>query len=349
MSRSWDFSSTAGVAWVSANPSKGVYTWTGLDAWLALNQNTGVDLIYTFGLTPLWASSNKTAPGTYGPGLCAPPSDLTDWDNYVTAVAQHAAGRIKYWEMWNEPNFAQTYCGDIPTMVTMVQHASKIIKSIDPAAVILSPAVCGGEGASWLQTFLTDGGGAYVDVISFHGYSGGTAEALVSTINYIRSAMTAGGASKLPMWDSEASWGDLNGLPSITDPTAQAAFVAKFYLLHWSEGISRFVWYGWDSTTTWGELWSTSGINPAGVAYGQIYNWMVGATLTAPCTEDSSGDWSCTFSRSGVTSVAVWNSTKTVTAKVSATYTRYQDLTGAVHAIVNNTVTVGNSPILLEN
>ena len=57
----------------------------------------------------------------------APPSSMSYWDNYVTAIATHAAGRIKYWELWNEPNEA-TYCGDMPTIITMAQHAYQIIK-----------------------------------------------------------------------------------------------------------------------------------------------------------------------------------------------------------------------------
>jgi hypothetical protein len=348
--RSWDVTWPS-VDWADSNPAPGVYAWAGVDAWLAVNAGKGIDLIYTLGRTPLWASSNPTAPGTYGPGQCAPPTNIADWDNYVTALAQHAAGRIKYWELWNEPNYAVTYCGDIPTMVTMAQHASTIIKSIDPTAVILSPAAVAEAGATWLQTFLTDGGAPYVDVIAFHGYSGASAESMVQTIGYFRNAMEAGGVAKLPMWDTEASWGDVNNVPAITDPASQAAFVAKSYLLQWSQGISRFVWYGWDAAEMWGQLWtSAGGMNQAATAYQQTYNWMVGATLTSPCTADSAGDWYCTFSRSGgAVSEAAWNSTKNNTVTVPAQYTQYLDLQGGVHPIVNHTVTLGNSPILLEN
>ena len=97
-------------------------------------------MIYTLGRTPQWASSQPNAPGPYGPGQCAPPSDLSNWDNYVNAIVTHVAGKIKYWELWNEPNDPKYYCGDIPTMVTMAQHAAQIIKSIDPTALVLSPA-----------------------------------------------------------------------------------------------------------------------------------------------------------------------------------------------------------------
>ena len=110
-----------------------------------MNQALGKDMIYTLGRTPLWASSDPKAPGSYHPGDCAPPANMSDWDNYLTAIAAHAAGKIKYWEIWNEPNNSTGYCGAIPTLVTMTQHANAIIKAIDPSAIILSPACNGGD------------------------------------------------------------------------------------------------------------------------------------------------------------------------------------------------------------
>ena len=110
----------------------------------------GTEIIYTFGKTPRWASTAPDAAGVYGPGECAPPS-ISAWDQYVTAIVTNAAGRIKYWELWNEPDQANSYCGDLATMVTMAQHAYRIIKSIDPSAMVLSPSATGRTGATWLE------------------------------------------------------------------------------------------------------------------------------------------------------------------------------------------------------
>ena len=66
-------------------------------------------------------------------------------------------------EVWNEPNAPNFYCGGISTMILMAQHASRIIKGIDPSALILSPGVTGGPGPQWLAEFLARGGNHYVD------------------------------------------------------------------------------------------------------------------------------------------------------------------------------------------
>jgi polysaccharide biosynthesis protein PslG len=346
--RSWD--AYPGLDWSEANPSAGTYKFTDLDTFIAANQARGSDIIYTFGRTPLWASSKPSAPGPYGPGQCAPPANVSAWDNYVRAIATHAAGRIKYWELWNEPDDAHFYCGDIPTMVTMAQHASRIIKEIDPSALILSPAVTGGPGPAWLASFLSLGGTASVDVIAFHGYWSANAEDVVNVISTYTTVMAANGAATKPMWDTESSWAGFGNLAT-PDNSRQIGFIAKDYLLHWSQGVSRFVWYAYDGGLIWGGLWSAgTGESPAVTSYKETYRWMVGALLTTPCAADQTGIWTCTLSREGgYSGEVVWISDKTGSFVVPMQYTVYRDLGGEVHTITNHTITVGDQPVLLEN
>ncbi len=346
--RSWD--AIPGPDWADSNPSPGVYDFANLDLFIAANQPSATngltqarDMIYTLGRTPRWASSNPTASTPYGPGQCAPPTSLAYWDEYITAVVKHVAGKIKYWELWNEPQNSIYYCGDIPTLVTMSQHARSIIKDIDPDAVILSPGMAGGaEGPVWLNTFLSSGGAATVDAIAIHGYWDQVAEDLLTEVAEYRAVMATNRLSSLPMWDTEGS-GKL--MPSWE---LQAAFLAKYYLLHWSQGIQRFLWYGYDTVPEWGQLWTAAGgNNESATAYAQTYDWMVGATMSSPCTE-SDGDWTCQFTRSNYESMALWNSSATKTVTVPSQFVQYRDLEGTVHPISDHTVTIDNSPILVE-
>jgi hypothetical protein len=345
--RSWDASNLDNVAldWADVNRSAYSYDFTNLDAFIALNRARGADIIYTFGRTPSWASSQPNAPGFYSPGECAPPTEMSTWDNFVTAIATHAAGQIKYWEIWNEPDLTGTYCGDIPTMVTMAQHASQIIKGIDPSAIILSPGVTSVQGPAWLDSFLSGGAADSVDVIAFHGYSGADAEDIVDVISSYKTVMAANGVAAKPMWDTESSWGGANTLTS----SQQVGFVAKYYLLHWSQGVSRFVWYAYDPGIWGGLTIADGGETPAAASYSQVHQWMVGAFMATPCAADPVGIWTCTLTRpGGYTAEAVWISNTTASFTVPAQYAVYRDLTGAIHTISGNTLTVGDQPILLE-
>jgi hypothetical protein len=118
----------AGTSWNDLEPSKGVYSWSILDGYLALAQKHNVDALYTFGQTAEWAASGSSSQCVYGPGSCFPPLNIQDWDDFVTAVVAHSAGKIKYWVIWNETNYTRFWMGNLPTLVTMAQHAYKIIQ-----------------------------------------------------------------------------------------------------------------------------------------------------------------------------------------------------------------------------
>src|SRR4051812_25166745 len=121
--RLWD----SGVDWHEIATARGTYNWTNFDKWMALAQQHNVDVTYTFGRVPSWANG--------GQGTAAPMTNMQDWDDFVRAVVTRAAGRVKYWEIWNEPNDTHFWNGSVATLVTMAQHARDIIKSIDANAV----------------------------------------------------------------------------------------------------------------------------------------------------------------------------------------------------------------------
>ena len=345
--RSWD--AEPNLAWAEINTAPGVYDFSGLDNFIQLNQTRNADMIYTFGRTPQWASSQPTTSGTYGPGQCAPPADMAVWDAYVTAIVTHAAGRIKYWEIWNEPSSPGFYCGDMPTLVTMAAHAWKIIKKIDPTALVLSPPMTDTLGPVWAGDFLYLGGAAYVDVISFHGYSSFQAEDINAIVASYRFVMAANGVANKPLWDTESSWAG-NGNLGTPAMATQVGYIAKSYVLHYSLGVSRFVWYAYDGGTTWGGLQNANGTpSLAATAYTETEKWLEGASLSSPCALGINLVWNCGFVRSGGYSGEVlWITGSSLTITLPVQYTEYRDLAGNVHPITNHQVLVSDQPILVE-
>ncbi len=338
--RSWD---AARVSWSDINTASDLYDWSGFDAWMDYGSRHGLDVVYTFGRTPLWASSKPAAPSGFGPGQCAPPVNMSDWDNFVTAVVHRAAGRIKYWELWNEPQDQTEYCGTSSQMVAMAQHAYGIIKSANTDFQVITPATLydNGAGPKWLDSYLADGGTRYTDIVSFHGYLLGPAENHLQVIQEYRTITSKYGLQTKPLWNTESDWGDVQGVEN------QAAYLAKYYLLQWHEGLERFYWYAYDNDR-YGTLYSNGTLTKAGIAYQQVFNWMVGATQDQSCAKDADSTWVCGFTRSGgYQALAVWNSTKSATYTPAPQYKQYRDLAGALHSI-SGPITIGNAPVLLE-
>jgi hypothetical protein len=329
--RLWD----AQVAWNQIETSRGSYNWSKFDTWISLAQQHNVGLMYTFGHTPIW--SNSAGSGT------KPPDNLQDWDDFVRAIATRSAGRVKVWEVWNEPNASNFWTGSNAQLVEMARRAYNIIKSLDPNAIVVSPVPQGGSAYQWMDGYLAAGGGAYANVIAFHGYvSPSSVESSLTTlINNMQSVMTKYGQQNKPLWNTEASWGQNSSYP---DYNAEASITARMLLLQYPK-VARFYWYGWDQST-WGTLWWwTGGQRPAGVAYNEVHRWMVGNTMN-PCSV-SGTVWTCNLTRpDGSTGRIVWNSAGTSTYNTG--YTKYHTITSASGAI-SGSVSIGTAPKLLDN
>jgi hypothetical protein len=347
--RTWD----TAASWSDINPAPNTYVWSNLDALIDLAQKHRVDLVFTLGRTPRWASASPDTRSANGPGRCAPPADIRYWEEFLRAIAVHAGGKIKYWETWNEPQSpdSQYYCGDVLTMVQLQRRVYEIVKMIDPRAMVLTPSPVGGYGPAWMARFLAGGGGNYADIMNFHGYMapGADAELIIGTIAKFKEIFAEHGQATKPVWDTEAGWGENAWL---SDPDLQAAFLAKFYLLHWSSGVERFYWYAYDNNK-WGTLWdSANGLHKAGIAYREVHQWLQGATMTEPCTVDKAL-WTCKLVReNGYRALVLWNSPKasapTNRASVPEEFRQYRDVEGHLFKISFGTVPISDRPIIVE-
>jgi hypothetical protein len=351
------------TSWADINTAKGVYDWTKLNDWITQAGDKNIELIYTFGFTPKWASSKSNDSSCdFADGACDPPSDLnsdgtgTDqhWIDFVTAIAKQAPS-IKYWELWNTPHDIKQWTGTDAQLVRMAQDANTYIKKYISDAKIISmangqlqysypasnctmPDKMGGYFAAGLTK--------YIDIVAFHTYYTTVAEDIVPVIQCYQSTMSTYGVSKLPLWSTEGAWGTDAELSS---KTSQAGYVARTFLLLWSNGVVRHYWYAWNDQNT-GTLESNGKANTAGDAYTQVESWMSGRTMSTLCSEKSS-IWTCGITGSGgYEAQAVWapGGNKSYTAPDQ--YTSYLNLSGTKTTIKKGaTVTVGVEPILLQN
>ncbi len=309
---------------------------------------------------------SATCGGVYAPAACAEaPADLGKWDQYLSQLVAHLGpGAIQYWELWNEANIPDYWRGNPETLVTMAEHARRIIKSVDPKAVILSPSVTGNYetqtecdsytrycGSAWLGTWLGLGGRGLVDGVAFHGYPaiGEAPEQIQGAVGVLAAVMNKNGMGTLPLWDTESSWGRAVQFPTEEN---QMAWVAKHLILEQSIGVQRSFWYAYDNAT-WGSLWTgASGVNQAGSAFEQVHTWLTGAAVNQPCTAlaNDPTTYVCGYTRAnGYVAQAVWTTGAAKDFRVSSNLVQYRDLNGAVHSVNADAVEISSTPILLEN
>jgi hypothetical protein len=342
--------------WISVEKRKGQFDWKELDRYTEAAESHGMGFFFSSGFVPEWAAENKSSckQANFNPevSMCTSMvANIRDWDNFVTALATRYKGKIHIYDLWNEPWNENIFTGSVPDMVTLTTHMHDIIRSIDPSAVIVAPAP---TPHRWLEGYLAAGGVRSVDAFSVHGYTTNmdldTPEVSQAWKSEpLKAILAKYGLADKPIWDTEGSWGN-QARRAIKDPDLQAAFVARAYLLHWAAGITRYYWYAWDEPN-WGTLWDReTGLRKPGVAYEQIYQWMVGATMTRLCSERGGDTWTCEFSRpGGYVAEAVWNTSGNQHYSAPSKYSQFRDLDGNTVKVSSGSVEIGLKPILLEN
>ena len=356
------------TTWPFLEQVEGSYNWKPLDEYVAVAQNHNLGFYWTNANIPPWAAAN---PGTcsYYKGTriqaCTSmikASKMAAFDLFLATLVQRYKGRITMYELWNEPNVGNVFTGTVAQMVTLTEHVYNAVRSNDPAALIAGPS---STYAPYLLSYFQHGGPRGIDLIDIHGYpnvdQNDVPEAIVGFKSVgVKVNMASIGLQNKPIWDSENSWG---GPLADRDPDYRASFVARSLVEHWSVGMQKAFWYGWDEPV-WGTLWTpTNGITLAGTAFGVVEGWMVGATMPHPCTENGgtvfAAVYTCDLTRSGgYQARAVFDTTQTCKKGVCTTssytpdpkYIQYQDITGTVFPISpGETVQIGLKPILLEN
>jgi hypothetical protein len=336
--------------WPNLEPRRGVFQWEKLDALVALAEQYHVEPVLVLGLTPTWASARPEQVSDYGPGTSpAEPADMQDWVNYITAVATRYQGRIRAYEVWNEPN-CQYFSGDVMGIFRLTQAAHGALKHVDATIKVISPSFM--NDPDYLNYFLIDGGAEYIDILGYHFYTApGPPEDMVDSVAKVRKVMANHGISKMPIWNTEIGWESDN----FADDDQRMGYVARTALVNWALGIERFGWYAWDNHD-WCTLWMTERDNttlaPGGVAFGALQQWLVGARMVG-ATKDDQDTWTCTIVQAnGRTARIIWN------AQQSRPFTPPAGWNVAIAKSLNGyrqlvspggKVTAAASPILLES
>ena len=369
--RLWDV-----AYWAMIDTYQGQNNWTKMDNSIAISQQYGVsDFIFTFGHVPAWASTSPSDPCTNGEGAgtCTFPN-MVAFDEFATQVVQRYCGQVKYYETWNEPDNPQFWDGTNAQMLTIAQNVYQIVKNpancgctngtcspnggVNPNKVLMPPVSgVGSAQIDWLDSYLAavDAPYPYADIATFHGYSypGNPPEAFVSGVQLLQQALATNGLSNLALWNTEASWES----DATYDDDEQASWLMRYHTLQAALGVSRFIWYSYDSCS-WGTLWSsplcsdTEGqLTEPGNAYSTIENWFIGANLTH-CQQYQNGLWACELQRAGnYDAWVLWSSTgATISVPVPPNLglTVYRDWQNNVVALPAQ-LTVSQMPVLLEN
>jgi polysaccharide biosynthesis protein PslG len=167
--------------WIERAP--GNYNWKDVDDGLEILAANKINAVVTLnGPVPCWHAAKKVDEPCKGPLWSLP--RRAAWNNFVRMAVTRYADKVKYWEIWNEPNLV--YAIDNPVLgdrladyrESLLIPGAIAIRAADPKAKIVAPVLAGATGgaetpeklARMLSDILIPAVRGYVDVVSFHVY-----------------------------------------------------------------------------------------------------------------------------------------------------------------------------------
>jgi len=250
----WEF------RWDRLEPTPGSWDFSATDAVVASSQQYGLQVEGILIGTPNWAVQPGDKPGNGLPrNAYLPYSDPHNlWAQYVRQTVTHYAGKVAYWEVWNEPDLSFFWSNTPADYFQLLKVAYKVIKSVDPQASVLMAGMVVPDLRFFSQVLdainatpnWRDNHG-YFDAVAWHAY--GPASSLYTNINTMRGILAAKGHPGAPIWVTEDGFpaSNPNGEPR------QAAYVIQTIAYALAAGADHVLIYrASDDPTpkTWGLL-----------------------------------------------------------------------------------------------
>ena len=335
--RLWD----THTRWMDVEPAKGRWDFGRSDLYVEYARRNGAQVLFTLGQTPAWAAADPEVHCYYAAG-CSPPADLADWRAYVRALATRYRSRVRYWELWNEPNTPEFWRGSPERLAEMARIAREEILRANPNAQLLGPGL-GAVGFDFLDRFLAAGGGDALDAISFHVYANASVHQVIASQSRVRAIADRHGKAGLPLWNTEFGIscgpqaahceGDRGGAAS--EAALQRVLASLFVMA--AEGVRNVDFYFQERGPPQAPFSLTAPpdffrLTPAGQAYAKAVALLDGAAIAESYNDH--GVLVIRFSNRGHDYVALWNEGQAAASRLPSTwrFTHYRILSsgGAV-------------------
>jgi polysaccharide biosynthesis protein PslG len=160
--------------WEEIQPRRGQYTWQKYDELVALYEQHHLQIIARLDRPPNWTKADPR----FKQG---PPDDPADFGEFVAAFITHFRGRVRYIQIWNEPNLLSEWGGRAPNpaeYLRLLQVAFVRARQTDPEVRVLSAPLAptledsgiATNDLLYLSRLYQLGAGQYFDILSANAF-----------------------------------------------------------------------------------------------------------------------------------------------------------------------------------
>ncbi len=248
--------------WSQIEPVAGQFTWDVYDRIVTAASSQDIELLAVLDGSPEWARAQADRANPL-----APPVEREDFGRFAAQTAGRYAGRIRLYQVWDEPNIAPHWGArfvDPAAYAGLLREGYVQIKAADPQAVVLAASLAptletGGANLSdiaFLDQMLAAGAAGWFDAAAATAYGfDQTPDAPpgAGVLNYRRAellhdVLLRRGLTETPLWATAAGWyappvgwnGPLAPWPAVSEQQ-QALYTAQAL-----DQARRWPWlHGW--------------------------------------------------------------------------------------------------------
>jgi Glycosyl hydrolase catalytic core len=228
--------------WREMEPVKDSIDFSQVEAQVDAAIANGQQVLLTFASIPSWANGSPVDCGIIGTACAIPPTNPAFFESFAERVATHFAGRVTYFEIWNEPDYNEFWNGDFGVWINQILlPGSAAVKRGNASAKVVGPALY--NGATALSQALSQGC-ASLDIISVHVYRANPGGVFNRASTYYNSYVTP--LCPKPFWITETGFdsrdptigeaGQATSYAALVDGVIARPWIAKLFLFQWSDG-----------------------------------------------------------------------------------------------------------------
>ena len=159
--------------WMRTEKEKGVYDWNWIDDIVDNLVSRGMEpwICLCYG-NPIWSERAANVRGAIGvpPIFCE--EEAAAWDRYVSECVKRYRGKVKMYEIWNEPDGKHCWRHGVNAAEygKFVKRTSAAIRAADSEAKVLAGSFFSSGSTTYLHDFLKELTPGDIDCITYHQY-----------------------------------------------------------------------------------------------------------------------------------------------------------------------------------
>lgn len=230
--------------WHSIQPSPEIWNFREFDELVSLFGRQGIELQGGFGYGTRWAAPENVRNSRKWTDWHRAMPDLKAWKTYVAVTAARYRGRIRFWEVWNEPDLYSFAHFGSEEYASLLKTAWTEVKKMDPNALVMNGGFAsvrpigksGKDNVRFQKEVLRSCRGFY-DIHAHHEH--GSFPVYASAIDRLLIPMRREtGADAVPWYANETAIASTGG-----GEVMQAVTLFKKLLFSWSRGAIGYTWY----------------------------------------------------------------------------------------------------------